>query len=350
MNSIKYILILLLFVSCKKDKIDPEINLPTNYSNGILVLNEGLFQQNNSTLSWIDLSTNKVKQDVFLNINDRLLGDTGNDLQRYGGKIYIVINASSTVEILDANTLKSIKQIPLNHQSQGQQPRRIAFWNDKAYVSSYDGFVNIIDTNSLSVSSRIEVGQNPEGLAVMNDQLFVANSGGLSFPNVDSTVFQIDLNTNQILDTFVVGNNPGDVISDGSQNIYVVKRGDFGANPSELIKINVSTGTVENTSLPASTLSKNESFMYISYYDYNTSNSSVSLFDLNTETVTNSNLIGNNDITTLYGSYSFKNDQVICLDAMNFTNTGALKIFNNSGSLISTYEVGLNPNKILIYE
>jgi len=350
MNSIKYILIILLFVSCKKDKIDPEINLPTNYSNGILVLNEGLFQQNNSTLSWIDLSTNEVKQDVFLNINNRLLGDTGNDLQRYGGKIYIVVNASSTVEVLDANSLKSIKQIPLNYQSQGQQPRRIAFWNDKAYVSSYDGFVNIIDTNSLSVTNRIAVGQNPEGLTVMNDHLFVANSGGLSFPNVDSTVFQIDLNTNEVIDTFLVGNNPGDVISDGIQNIYVVKRGDYGANPSELVKINVITGNIENTSLPASTLSRNGNFMYISYYNYNTNNSSVSLFDLNTESITNPNLIGNNDITTLYGSYSFKNDQVICLDAMNFTNTGALKIFNNSGSLIATYEVGLNPNKILIYE
>jgi hypothetical protein len=350
MNSIKYILILLLFVSCKKDEIDPNSDLPANYSNGILVLNEGLFQQNNSTLSWIDLNTNEVKQDVFLNTNNRLLGDTGNDLQRYGGKIYIVVNASSTVEVLDAATLKSIKQIQLNFQSQGQQPRRIAFWNDKAYVSSYDGYVNIIDTNSLTLINRISVGQNPEGLAVMNDHLYVANSGGLSFPNVDSTVFKIDLNTNQILDTFVVGENPGDVISDGNENIYVVKRGDFGANPSELVKINVSTATVEKTSLPASTLTREGSFMYISYYNYNTNNSSVSLFDLNTETVTNSNLIGNNDITTLYGSYSFKNDQVVCLDATNFTNTGALKIFSNSGSLLSTYEVGLNPNKILIYE
>ena len=350
MNSIKYILILLLFIGCKKDKIEPYEDLPSTYSNGILVLNEGLFQQNNSTLSWIDLNSNEIRKDLFLAINNRLLGDTGNDLKRYGGKVYIVVNASSTVEVLDAKTLKSIKQIQLNYQSQGQQPRRIAFWKNKAYVSSYDGYVNIIDTSSLSVFSRIEVGQNPEDLAVMNDHLFVSNSGGLSFPNVDSTVFQIDLNTNQVIDTFVVGKNPGDLISDGNQNIYVVKRGDFTANPSELIKINVSTGSVENTSIPASTLSKDGSSMYISYYNYNTENSSVSLFDLNTETLVNSNLIGNNDITTLYGSFGFKNEQIICLDAMSFTNTGDLKIFNQTGNLTSSFQVGLNPNKILIYE
>lgn len=342
-------IILLLFVSCKKDKIEPENNLPTNYSNGILVLNEGLFQQNNSTLSWIDLSTGEVSQDVFLNINNRLLGDTGNDLQRYGGKIYVVINASSTIEVLDANTLKSIKQIPLNFQSQGQQPRKIAFWKGKAYVTSYDGYVNIIDTNSLSVNNRISVGQNPEGLAVMNDHLFVANSGGLSFPNVDSTVFQIDLNTNLILDTFVVGKNPGDVITDDN-NIYIVKRGNYDTNPSELVKIDLNTGIVENTSVPASTLTKEGTNMYISYYNYNSNSSNVSLFDLNTQTVINPNLINGNDVTTLYGSYSLNGGQTICLDAVSFTNTGSLKVFNNSGSLTSTYEVGLNPNKILIYE
>ena len=350
MNSIKYILIILLFVSCKKDKIDPDNDLPENYSNGILVLNEGLFQQNNSTLSWIDLNTNDVKQNVFLNTNNRLLGDTGNDLQRYGSKIYVVVNSSSTIEVLDATTLNSIKQIQLNFQAQGQQPRRITFWSNKAYVSSYDGYVNIIDTNTLDVVNRIQVGQNPEGLAVLNDHLFVANSGGLSFPNVDSTVFQIDLTTNQIVDTFVVGENPGDVISDGNQNIYVVKRGDYNVDPSEMIKVNVNTGTVENTSLPASSLSKSGNSLYISYYNYNTNNSSVAIYDLNTEAVINSNIIGNNDITTLYGSYSFQGNQVICLDAMNFTNTGYLKIFDYSGSFLSSFEVGLNPNKIIIYE
>ena len=350
MNLIKYVFILLLFVSCKKEPIEPENNLPANYSNGILVLNEGLFQQNNSTLSWIDLGTGEVSQNVFLNTNNRLLGDTGNDLKRYGGKIYIVVNASSTVEVLDANTLNSIKQIPLNYQSQGQQPRRIAFWKNNAYVTSYDGYVNIIDTSSLDVVNRISVGQNPEGLAVMNNHLFVANSGGLSFPNVDSTVFKIDLNTNLILDTFVVGKNPGDVISDNNEFLYVVKRGDYGSNPSELIKINVNSEIVENTSLPASTLTKNGSTMLISYYNYNSSNSNISLFDLNSQEVINPSLINGNQISTLYGAYLFNGNQTICLDASGFTNTGYVKVFNNSGGLTSSYQVGLNPNKILIYE
>lgn len=350
MNLIKHIFIVLLFVSCEKDPIEPENNLPSNYNNGILVLNEGLFQQNNSTLSWIDLNTGEVSQDVFLNINSRLLGDTGNDLKRYGGKVYVVVNASSTVEVLDAKTLESIKQIQLNFQSQGQQPRRIEFWESNAYVTSYDGYVNIIDTNSLTIQNRISVGQNPEGLAVLNDHLYVANSGGLSFPNVDSTVFKIDLNSNLILDTFVVGKNPGDIISDGNQHIYVVKRGDYGANPSELIKINITTGVIENTSIPASTLTKNENSLLISYYDYNAGNSNASLFDFNSQTVISPNLINGNAVSTLYGSYFFNGNQTICLDAKGFTNTGYLKVFNSSGSLVSSYQVGLNPNKIIVYE
>lgn len=350
MNSIKFIIILLLIVSCEKDVVEPEDDSDRNFSKGILVLNEGLFQQNNSTLSWIDLTTNKVENNVFLDINDRLLGDTGNDLQRYGSKIYIVVNASSTIEVIDAYSLKSIKQVSLNYQSQGQQPRKIAFWNNKAYVTSYDGYVNIIDTSSLNVINRIKVGQNPEGIAVKNDFMYVSNSGGLSFPNVDSTVFEIDLNTNSIVDTFVVGDNPGDIISDGNQYIYVVKRGDYDSNPSELIKINTNNGIIENTSLFASSITKDENSLYISYYNYNTQNSNVSQLDFTSQQVINSSLIESSKINTLYGAFPFKSNELICLDAMSFTNTGILKIFNQTGSLSTSFEVGLNPNKILIYE
>src|SRR5690554_3687584 len=105
MNSIKYIIIaLIVLTSCKKDKTEPLTE--GGYSNGILVLNEGLFQLNNSTLSWVNLSTQDVTTDLFLSVNNRPLGDTGNDMLLYGGKIYITVTGSSTVEVIDRNTLK----------------------------------------------------------------------------------------------------------------------------------------------------------------------------------------------------------------------------------------------------
>ena len=55
-----------LFMSCKKDKEEDPI-VSNNLSNGMVVLCEGLFQQNNSSLSWVDLSSGAVQNSFFLN-------------------------------------------------------------------------------------------------------------------------------------------------------------------------------------------------------------------------------------------------------------------------------------------
>lgn len=350
MNSIKYLFIaLLLFSSCKKKETD-ETSINDSFKNGLLVLNEGLFQHNNSSLTWVDFTNNEVRNNIFLDINSRPLGDTGNDIISYGGKIYISVTGSSTVEVVDKKSLKSVKQIPFNYNNTAQEPRNLAFHNGKVFVSSFDGYVSAIDTVSLKITNRIKVGRNPEGICVSNESLFVANSGGLDFQNHDTTVFEINLNTMIVIDTFKVGENPGALVADKFDNVYVVKRGDYNSNPSELIRINTSTKTVTNLGIAASTLSMRGDLMYISYYNHSTSASLVSVYDCASQTLVNPSLINNQEITTLFGVVPFKTDQLICLDAMNYTNTGYLRFFNQTGSLTNSIQVGLNPNSIIHYE
>ncbi len=342
-------ILLLILTSCKKNKIE-DTPMSDTLKNGILVLNEGLFQHNNSTLSWIDLSNNEVKNDVFLNKNNRPLGDTGNDMLLYGGKIYIAVTGSSTVEVLDKNTLKSIKQIQFNYNNKSQEPRNLAVYDGKIFVSSFDGYVTSIDTISLKINKRIKVGRNPEGICVVNQSLYVANSGGLDFQNSDTTVFEIDLNTMNVVDTFVVGKNPGAIIADDFNNIYLVKRGNYTTDPTELIRINTVDKTVTNLGLEVTTLSKRGNLLYLSYFNHNSGSSIVSIFDCVSQTLINPSFINNQEITTLYGVIPFKNDEIICLDALSFTNTGFLRFFNHSGNQTKSIKVGLNPNSIIHYE
>ena len=190
--------------SCKKKKV-PQPEAPQTLQHGMLVLNEGLFQQNNSTLGWFNFSDNSYTGNFFEQKTNRSLGDTGNDMKKYGGKIYVIVNVSSTVEILDASTGNSISQISMIAGGTPKQPRYIAFHGSKAYITCYDGYVDVLDTASLSITSRIPVGANPEGLAVSNGKLFVANSGGLNSPNVDSTVSVIDLVSQQEIKVIETG-------------------------------------------------------------------------------------------------------------------------------------------------
>lgn len=345
MRLIKLLAIILIAVSCKKEKTVMSTE-SFQLSNGIAVLCEGLFQQNNASVSWIDLGQGSIDNQFFVSRTNLSLGDTGNDMKQYGGKIYIVVNVSSTIEVVSANSFSPIKQIPMFDGATAKQPRYIEFSGSNAYVTCYDGFVDVIDTTTLTVTSRIPVGANPEAMTVANNKLYVANSGGLNFPNMDSTLSVIDLSLQAEIQKITVGINPGSVISDAAGDVYVIARGDYGATPSRLVRVNSLTDTKEEEFAfdVSSITAMNNNFLI-------SSNNAISLFDPNTEQIVSSNFVNLSDVVTLYKvAYHPTTDNIYVMDAMNYTNTGYLRKYSSSGAYISSYHVGLNPTKVLFYD
>lgn len=341
----------LLAFSCKKKKVQ-EPEAPQTLRHGMLVLNEGLFQQNNATLGWFNFSDNSYTGNFFEQKTNRSLGDTGNDMKRYGGKIYIIVNVSSTIEVLDVSTGNSLGQISMIANGTPKQPRYITFNGPKAFITCYDGFVDVLDTASLTITNRIPVGVNPEGLTISNGKLFVANSGGLNFPNVDSTVSVIDLGSLQEITRITVGKNPGSIQADSNGDVYVITRGDYASIPSRMHRINATTNTLaQSFSFDASGISKFNTNFLISYHDFSSGDNKIALFDPNNETMINTAYIPTSAIQTLYGvHYSSITNKIYCLDAKNYTVTGQVHVFSPNGIFETSYNVGLNPCNILIYE
>jgi len=345
------LLVLLLLVSCKKDKISAP-SVETQLENGMVVLCEGLFQQNNSSVSWVDFSNSEIKNTFFSDNAQRQLGDTGNDMKQYGGKIYILVNVSSTIEVIDASNFAPIKQIPMVTNNVSKQPRSIAFNGGKAYVTCYDGFVDVIDTTLLEVTNRITVGSNPEGLAIVNNKIYVANSGGLNSGASDSTLSIINIGTELEVQRIKVGLNPGQVVTDAQGDVYVTIRGNYGSIPSSLTRIDSQSGVVvEEFPINVNSIAKmNDKFLF-SYYDFNTSSNSVQLFNPLTELIENGSLISDPNITTLNGiAYNATLNKIFVLDAMNYTNTGYVREYNVNGAWENDYHVSLNPSKLLFYD
>lgn len=351
-NNILLLSFFILFsLGCKK-KTSPILEVPSHLSHGYLILNEGLFQQNNSKLGWYDRNTSTYTSDFFEQKANRSLGDTGNDMQRYGGKIYVVVNVSSTLEILDASSGNSIKQIMMQAGGQAKQPRYICFSGSKAYISCYDGFVDVLDTSSLTITNRIQVGLNPEGLAISGTKLFVANSGGLNSPTMDSTISVIDLQSESEITKIPVGLNPSSVVTDPTGEIYVITRGNYSNIPSRLHRINATTLQVaEDFTFDINGITPlNNSFIY-SYNNASSGQVSIGLFDPINEQISNPNFIQTSGITTLYGiTYLPTQHQIICFDAMDYTVTGKMHFFNENGTFLSSIPAGLNPSKIIVYD
>ncbi|TNE70200.1 MAG: YncE family protein [Bacteroidetes bacterium] len=349
MNSIKYAILTLLTLSviaCKK-KTTPEPVDGFKLQDGLLVLCEGLFQQNNSSLSWID-TDGTVHADIFQSQVGRGLGDTGNDMITYGGKIYVAVNVSSTIEVLSAKDLTSVKQIPMFDGNTPKQPRQLAGLDQYIYVTCFDGYVDVIDTTSLNVVQRIAVGPNPEGISVSNGKVYVSNSGGLNYPDLDSTVSVIDPMSQTEIDRITVGMNPGKMIVDSDGDVYVVTRGDYGSIPSGFTRISAS-GVTQELGIEVSLLDNYGNDFIMVYSSAGSLHAGV--FDPSTDAITVSDVIDISGIQTVYGiGYLPTLGRIAVCDAMGYVNSGKVFVYSSSGSLLNEYQVGLNPSKVWFYE
>jgi outer membrane protein assembly factor BamB len=338
---------ILIFSGCKKPQpINYEV--PTELHNGFLTLNEGLFQQNNSTLTWYKIDEQKVYPNFFEKKNELDLGDTGNDIKVYGDKIYIVVNNSHILHVLDKKTGKLLNQITLSNNNSGSSPRHITFSGANAYICAFDGSIFKIDTATISIQQIVLAGTNPEDIIAYNGKLFVSNSGGLNYPIMDSTVSIFDIASMQEIIRVKVGKNPGEMVLDDFGSLWVSVRGDESLNEGKLVKLNPSTNQIEASfDIDCAGITSGNGLLYIANYNYNTQTSNVMSLNPQTNQMVNEKFIDGSQFSTIYGIHYIEvSGQGILLtnDAKSYINQGKVMAFDLQGNLLFNYTSGLNPH------
>lgn len=168
-----------VMTSCSDDNDGPETYLQ-EYSTGAYVVNSGnMYSKIESSLTAIDYASSTATQNVFKAANGRTLGNTANDGIVYGNKIYLAVDQSNTIEVIDKTTKKSIKQIKttdLLGKAEGADPRHIIADGGKVYFTTYGGYVAAVDTTDFALQKKWQVGSYPEGLVIGKGNLYVANS------------------------------------------------------------------------------------------------------------------------------------------------------------------------------
>lgn len=353
--------ILSLLASCTLEPADYEpVSTPTATTDKFLVLCEGLWGLDNSSISCID--NGEVTNHWFQKNNPKMhLGDTGNDIIQVNDTLIAVsVNWSNIIQYLypDGRAISATENIPNN--------RRLAT-DGKAYIycTSYadNGYVAKIDMRTKQIVDTCHVGYEPEGIAYYDGKLFVANTGGYgpqSGHDYESTVSVVDANTMKELRRIDTGciNLYGDMTVCG-QFVCINSAGDSYDVEPKTVVMNMANEEFRVYDFPAtySTAYGNKFYLLGSGYSYATNSYATSTHVIELPSMEVAQGLGDYSKATTeidkmqspYGIFiSPYSAHLYVTDARGNVTNGRVYEFSAAGELLNKFPLeGINPGKIL---
>lgn len=326
--------------SCSKDS---SITDSGDDSQGrkVLVLNQGLYSQNNSSLTVYNIDSSKAQADAYFSANKTLLGDDANSMEIFQGKLFIAVDNSNKIEVLDAKTYKSLAVIKMN------SPRRLCFVSSSlAYATNLTtNTVTAFNPSTCALIKTINVGSKPEGIVESMGNLFVANS---DYGYSNSSVSMIKSDGSVI--TKSIGSNPRFLVKDAEGAVYLIASGPYlgdGAvykidpNSFEVLK----TLAIKNN--PQEPIISGDK-MYLINNDgvqrLSLSSFSLDPFSLDAKKI---NPVGSSVYSLCYDS---KTGRLYCANPKDYQQKGEIVVFDSNGNELSRFPAGINPGCMRIEE
>jgi len=198
---------------------DPSADTPSTITpgaQGVVVVNEGVWGQDNATLTYIDPITHTAAHgDYFAAANPgEHLGDVANGIAVFDGRGYIPVTGSRTVEVIQMSSGRSMGRL---HLSAPHGPRCVAILDSTlGCLTSFADSIVVFDPRTMTPLRSIAVGPSPEQVAVIGDRIIVANSGLGLFRKDEpgaGTLSVVDPRIGNEVQRIPVGPNPRKVIA-----------------------------------------------------------------------------------------------------------------------------------------
>ena len=339
-----YTVILFLgFQGCMEDDDprDPDQgNKDTN--TGLFVTNEGNFTYDNASLSYYDIASGEVTNDIFYNSNDLPLGDVAYSMTIRDSLGYVVINNSGRIYVININTFEYVGKI-----TGFTSPRYIHFVSStKAYVTDlYTSFIAIINPETLEITGSIFCGHSTEQM-VQVDRFVFTNCW-----SYDNKILVIDSGIDQVMDSIEVLKQPGSMVLDKFNCLWVLTDGGYPGSPygyeePGLMKIEAGSGTAEivhrfelgDTPGNLKINGTGDTLYFLNRHVYRHSIMPGSEPELFVENHSE------NIPTWFYGlEVDPATSEIYVSDAIDFVQRGVVYRFSPAGNPVDTFQVGIVP-------
>ena len=324
---------LALVTSCIEDKPQTPDNVNPGV-NKVWVLNEGNFQAGNSTLGVYDVDSNTYSADVFASTNSRQLGDVLQSATQIENEVYLVVNNSGKIEVVNKDNFESTGTIT------GFKSPRFALKVSPTEVLVSDLFsdsIAVVNPVTKSITRYIDISSTSEEMLMTNGKVFITNT-------YTSHITVLDLATDSISiinTTF----NPTTIGLDKNGKVWVLCGGDpFNSINGAIEVIDPATEMVTKT-ITLSAGSYTNKMVFNANADslyFLTGNVYKISIDATTQPAAALISAGN---YSFYGlGYKAKTNEVYLGDAKDFNQKGQVLIYDSNGSLKRSFACGINPN------
>jgi len=333
-----------LFLSNCKDSVPQKPMTEIRRNAGVFVANEGTFTFGNASLYYINLTNDSLSShtDIFKPANGRPLGDILQSMALIDELLWLVVNNSGKIEIVDPKSGISVKTI------RGLRSPRYALEVSptKVYVTDlYSQAIHIIDPKSFSVTGSIACGGWTEELILHEGKVWISNHDR-------DYLYMIDPEKDQITDSIKVAYGGSSLLKDKNGMLWLLCSGDeikkktgglFGIDPRDK-KImrswlfdNAGFNPVKLKQSPA-----NDSLYFIFKGVYG--------FAKTTAQLPTHAFIPQPSGSSFYGlAVNPSTGDLLIADALDYQSRGYVRICNAAGVMRSKYQVGVIPGEFLFW-
>lgn len=319
--------------SCSNDDdLREDLGSQADYTNGILVLNEGGI----GSVTWISDDLAQAEQEIYAVENE------GDDLGQYTQSMFfseqhafIISNGSNLITVVDRITFELVGKV----ESGLQVPMYGVIHNGKAYVTNIvefdnttDDFVAVIDLETLEVEETIMFNDQAGYITEENGLLYIQSAAYGS----GNKVTVLDPSSNSVQRVLEV--------AEGLNSIEVEDNTLYALSSGKLEVIDLSTDELINEIIFDSAGAQNLELEGENLYY--TIGSSVYTVNIGATEPAQDPLISyssDSDYGVMYG-FEVEDGRIFIGDAGDFASNSFVEIYTTAGDILQRITVGLAPN------
>ena len=324
-------IVYLIFSSCSNPAVSEE-----SATELIFVACEGNFGASNGSIYTLKSNGNVEFIDN--------VGDVVQSMEVYGDKLIVVVNNSHMIKIYDIDD-DGLKLPGIAISTNNSSPRELVVLNDKVYFTNWNSKdVKVLNLFNYVIETSIPVDGLPESIKSNGSSLWVGIMMNEDYSSANQVV-EININTNEVINTYDVGLGPTDLVVDDDK-VYIAR-----TYYDENFTAFYGSSKIEDNNIEKKDyglgVSCGGSVLKFNNQIYRSYDGGIAPLETNLE-IRSTAKIGAYDHNQVYSTKII--NEFIYFGITNYSDLNEVKVVDSNGNEINSYEVGIIPGDFAIWK